>query len=193
MSADEYERERQVRAACSAPARARVDGPGASAQDTRTQLNEFQESLAKMTSGNLTLQSEFEATRLAVRAAISEAFKTPQVIRLFAQKQPAALRRRLAEIDRDVKLGKHAKEAVAEEASARHVAHPRHRGGRGKSRSVPRVHGAGDGDTDRAVQAGRAALHRRGVVPRGAHPHPRRRRPTPAGTPARDTARATAR
>ena len=130
MSADEYERERQARAARSTPARARVDQPGASPQDTRTQLNEFQESLAKMTSGNLTLQSEYEATRLAVRAAISEAFKTPQVIRLFAQKQPAALRRRLAEIDRDVKLGKHAKEAVAEEASARHVAHPWHRGGR---------------------------------------------------------------
>ena len=54
----------------------------------------------------MTLQSELEATRLAVRAAISEAFKTPEVIRMFAKKEPAALRRRLAEIDRDVKLGK---------------------------------------------------------------------------------------
>jgi hypothetical protein len=31
---------------------------------------------------------------------------SPQVIRLFASKQPAAMRRRLAEMERDVKLGK---------------------------------------------------------------------------------------
>ena len=59
-----------------------------------------------MVAGNMTLQSELEATRMAIRAAISDAFKTPEVIRLFAKKEPAALRRRLAEIDRDVKLGK---------------------------------------------------------------------------------------
>ena len=53
----------------------------------------------------------------AVQAAVSDAFKTPQVIRLFAQKQPAALRRRLAEVDRDVKLGKLSKEAVKEQAT----------------------------------------------------------------------------
>ena len=73
--------------------------------ETLTQLREFQTSLAKMTSGSMTLQSELDATRLAVQAAISDAFKTPEVIRLFASKQPAALRRRLAEMDRDVKLG----------------------------------------------------------------------------------------
>ena len=71
-----------------------------------TQLTEFQESLKQMTAGNMTLQSEFEAARQAVTAAISQAFKTPEVIRLFAKKEPAALRRRLADIDRDVKLGK---------------------------------------------------------------------------------------
>lgn len=59
-----------------------------------------------MTAGNMTLQSEFEATRQAVRAAISQAFKTPEVIRLFAKKEPVELRKRLANIDRDVKLGK---------------------------------------------------------------------------------------
>ena len=53
-----------------------------------------------------------DATRLAVTAAISQAFKTPEVIRLFASKQPAALRRRLAEMDRDVKLGKLERETV---------------------------------------------------------------------------------
>mmetsp|Transcript_27760 Transcript_27760/g.60838 ORF Transcript_27760/g.60838 Transcript_27760/m.60838 type:complete len:146 (-) Transcript_27760:600-1037(-) len=84
-------------------------------QDTLQQLSEFEDSLQKTLSGNLTMQSELEVTKLAIRAAISKAFKTPQVIRLFAQKQPAALRERLAQIDRDVKLGKADHDAVAEQ------------------------------------------------------------------------------
>ncbi len=86
-------------------------------QDTLTQLTEFQESLKQMTAGNMTLQSEFEAARQAVTAAISQAFKTPEVIRLFAKKEPAALRRRLADIDRDVKLGKIQFEEVSAQAA----------------------------------------------------------------------------
>mmetsp|Transcript_27759 Transcript_27759/g.60836 ORF Transcript_27759/g.60836 Transcript_27759/m.60836 type:complete len:197 (-) Transcript_27759:299-889(-) len=86
-------------------------------QDTLQQLSEFEDSLQKTLSGNLTMQSELEVTKLAIRAAISKAFKTPQVIRLFAQKQPAALRERLAQIDRDVKLGKADHDAVAEQAA----------------------------------------------------------------------------
>ena len=80
--------------------------PAYPSQDTLTQLTEFQESLKQMTAGNMSLQSAFEATRQAVRAAISQAFKTPEVIRLFAKKEPVELRKRLANIDRDVKLGK---------------------------------------------------------------------------------------
>lgn len=34
----------------------------------------------------------------AIQAAISEAFKTPEVIRLFAKKQPGQLRQRLSEV-----------------------------------------------------------------------------------------------
>ena len=75
-------------------------------KDTMAQLTEFQDSLKQMTAGSMTLQSEFDAARQAISAAISQAFQTPEVIRLFARKQPAALRRKLAEIDRDVKLGK---------------------------------------------------------------------------------------
>ena len=86
-------------------------------QDTLTQLTEFQESLKQMTAGNMTLQSEFEAARQAVTAAISQAFRTPEVIRLFAKKEPAALRRRLADIDRDVKLGKIQFEEVSAQAA----------------------------------------------------------------------------
>ena len=40
------------------------------------------------------------------QAFLPPEFKTPEVIRLFAKKEPAELRKRLANIDRDVKLGK---------------------------------------------------------------------------------------
>ena len=86
-----------------------------------TQLTEFQESLKQMTAGNMSLQSAFEATRQAVRAAISQAFKTPEVIRLFAKKEPAELRKRLANIDRDVKLGKIEVATVAAQVPAQRV------------------------------------------------------------------------
>ena len=33
-----------------------------------------------------------------IRAAISDAFKTPEVIQMFAKKQPGQLRQRLAEV-----------------------------------------------------------------------------------------------
>jgi hypothetical protein len=40
----------------------------------------------------------------AIQAAVSDAFKTPEVIRMFAQKQPDQLRLRLASLQRDAKL-----------------------------------------------------------------------------------------
>jgi hypothetical protein len=88
-----------------------------SKQDTVAQLKEFEASLEKMVAGDMTLQSELDATRMAVRAAISQAFKTPEVLALFAKKEPAALRRRLTELDRDVKLGKLDAAVVSEQAT----------------------------------------------------------------------------
>uniref|UniRef100_A0A8C4QST3 Beta-catenin-interacting ICAT domain-containing protein n=1 Tax=Eptatretus burgeri TaxID=7764 RepID=A0A8C4QST3_EPTBU len=43
--------------------------------------------------------------RLAIQAAVSEAFHTPEVIRLFAKQQPRDLRARLAQLERDGKPG----------------------------------------------------------------------------------------
>nr|XP_054768267.1 uncharacterized protein LOC129275809 [Lytechinus pictus] len=51
--------------------------------------------------GKWTLGSEF-----AIQAAISEAFKTPEIIRLFAKKQPGNLRQRLAQLKEDEKVGR---------------------------------------------------------------------------------------
>ena len=71
-------------------------------QETLEQLKEFNESLTKMKGGDMTLVNELNRMQLAIQAAISEAFKTPEVIRLFAKKQPGQLRQRLAEVMNDV-------------------------------------------------------------------------------------------
>lgn len=75
-------------------------------KETLEQLSEFNESLKKLMSGNMTLVDELGGMQLAIQAAISQAFKTPEVIRLFAKKQPGQLRTRLAEMDRDLMVGK---------------------------------------------------------------------------------------
>uniref|UniRef100_A0A8C9I2Q7 Leucine zipper and CTNNBIP1 domain containing n=1 Tax=Piliocolobus tephrosceles TaxID=591936 RepID=A0A8C9I2Q7_9PRIM len=68
-------------------------------KETLEQLSEFNDSLKKIMSGNMTLIDELSGMQLAIQAAISQAFKTPEVIRLFAKKQPGQLRTRLAERD----------------------------------------------------------------------------------------------
>lgn len=42
----------------------------------------------------------------ATQAAISKAFQTPAVIRMFARREPQQLRERLHVVERDLKLGK---------------------------------------------------------------------------------------
>ena len=46
----------------------------------------------------MTLMDNLSVMKLAVRAAISEAFKTPEVIRMFASRRPGELRQRLEEV-----------------------------------------------------------------------------------------------
>lgn len=75
-------------------------------EDTLEQLQEFENSLAKMHLGEMELLDSVATMRLAIRAAVSTAFKTPEVIRMFASKQPDALRQVLFGLDRDFKLGK---------------------------------------------------------------------------------------
>lgn len=81
-------------------------------EDTMEQLREFNESLQRMISGNMTLVDQLGAMQLATQAAISTAFQTPAVIRMFGKREPAGLKERLSQIDRDVKLGKLNKEAA---------------------------------------------------------------------------------
>ncbi|KOX69827.1 Protein LZIC [Melipona quadrifasciata] len=79
-------------------------------QLTKEDLQEFNESLQRMISGDTTLVDQLGAIQLAIQAAISEAFKTPGVIRMFGKRETSQLRERLAQIDCDVKLGKLSKE-----------------------------------------------------------------------------------
>ena len=74
--------------------------------ETLNQLSDFQSFLAQALSGDLTLVDEFGAASLAIQAAVSNAFKTPEVIRLFARRQPDALRVRLEGLKRDWKVKK---------------------------------------------------------------------------------------
>ncbi|KAG8185588.1 hypothetical protein JTE90_023288 [Oedothorax gibbosus] len=74
--------------------------------ETVEQLREFNSTLSKLMSGNMTLVDELGSMQLAIQAAISNAFQTPEVIRMFAKKQPGQLRQKLAELERDTKIGK---------------------------------------------------------------------------------------
>jgi hypothetical protein len=64
----------------------------------------------------MTLLDDFRRVQLAIRAAVSNAFQTPEVIRLFAKKAPGQLRERLAEVARDHKLGRLSKEDYTQQA-----------------------------------------------------------------------------
>jgi len=59
-----------------------------------------------MTDGDVTLVDEIGGMQLAIQAAVANAFKTPEIIKLFALQQPEQLRAKLATLRRDTKLGK---------------------------------------------------------------------------------------
>eukprot|EP01098_Paradermamoeba_levis_P000188 TRINITY_DN101_c0_g1_i1.p1 TRINITY_DN101_c0_g1~~TRINITY_DN101_c0_g1_i1.p1 ORF type:complete len:189 (-),score=61.31 TRINITY_DN101_c0_g1_i1:89-655(-) len=85
-------------------------------KDTIVQLKEFQASLQKMMQGDMTLVDALGSVQLAIQAAVSQAFHTPEVIKLFAKKQPGQLRQRLANLQRDVKLKTLSNEAYTQQA-----------------------------------------------------------------------------
>ena len=60
--------------------------------------------MSKITKGDLGLVDSIGAMQLAIQAAITEAFKTPEILRLFALAQPDHLRNKLEMIERGVKI-----------------------------------------------------------------------------------------
>ena len=75
-------------------------------KETFDMLSEFQIFLSRTLQGDISLIDEFGSAQLAIQAAVSQAFKTPEVIRLFATKQPGQLRLRLSQLQRDIKIKK---------------------------------------------------------------------------------------
>lgn len=69
-------------------------------------VQEFEESLAHMTSGNITLVDAHGVSRLAMRKAIRAAFSTPEVRKMFEQQNSRALRQRLEQLQREQMLNK---------------------------------------------------------------------------------------
>merc|ERR1712065_133856 len=57
-------------------------------EETLEQMAEFQETLTSLMEGNMSLVDGLAAMKLAIQAAVSQAFQTPEVIELFAKKQP---------------------------------------------------------------------------------------------------------
>eukprot|EP01132_Coremiostelium_polycephalum_P003106 gene3106-3884_t len=85
-------------------------------QETLDQMKDFELYLKKMITGDMTLVSEFGSAQLAIQAAVSKAFRTPEVIKLFAKKDQGQLRNKLANIQRDVKLGKLSKDQYLDQS-----------------------------------------------------------------------------
>ncbi|XP_025194014.1 protein LZIC-like [Melanaphis sacchari] len=77
-----------------------------SKEDIVEQLKEFNDRLNKITAGNMTLHDNFSIMRLATSAAITEAFQTPSIIKMFAKNEPNALKDKRNQIERNIKLGK---------------------------------------------------------------------------------------
>eukprot|EP01027_Heterolobosea_sp_BB2_P022959 GEZU01033892.1.p1 GENE.GEZU01033892.1~~GEZU01033892.1.p1 ORF type:complete len:203 (+),score=73.67 GEZU01033892.1:47-610(+) len=85
-------------------------------RSTLEQMKEFQQTLDKMVSGDLSLKSSLDSVRLAMQAAVSQAFHTPEVIKMFANNQTAGLRNKLAQLQMNLKLNK-ASEATVRQQS----------------------------------------------------------------------------
>jgi hypothetical protein len=75
-------------------------------RDTIAQLKQFDAQLKKMVQGNMGLVTELASYQLAIQAAVSSAFHTPEVIRAFAKREPGQLRERFTALERNHKLGK---------------------------------------------------------------------------------------
>lgn len=72
--------------------------------ETMEELNEFRVNLDKMIAGDMTLVDQLGALRLATMAAINEAFKTPDIIRMFSSRQTEELRQSLEKLKEKMHL-----------------------------------------------------------------------------------------
>lgn len=74
-------------------------------QETIDQLKEFETSLNKMMSGNISLVDQIGSVQLAIQAAIRNV-TGPEILNMFMKKENGALRSRLAALESDRKLNR---------------------------------------------------------------------------------------
>ncbi|TMS40216.1 hypothetical protein L596_006620 [Steinernema carpocapsae] len=72
--------------------------------DTIEQLKNLSLTLERIQSGDMTVFDQVSTTRLAIRAAVSQAFKTPEIIMLFVKKEPPILRQKLEHVESEHRL-----------------------------------------------------------------------------------------
>lgn len=74
-------------------------------QETIAQLQEFETSLNKMMTGNISLVDSIGSAQLAIQAAIRSS-TSPEILNMFLKKENGALRTRLAALESDRILGR---------------------------------------------------------------------------------------
>ncbi|VDM10374.1 unnamed protein product [Wuchereria bancrofti] len=74
--------------------------------ETVEQLKELERTLDRMKCGDFSLTDELTATKMAIQNAISQAFKTPEIVAIFAKKEPALLRQKLMQVEAEHRLRK---------------------------------------------------------------------------------------
>eukprot|EP00899_Mesostigma_viride_P002467 jgi/Mesvir1/12220/Mv00448-RA.1 len=75
-------------------------------QETLERIKEFNQYVDRLSAGDMTIVDGLASIKLALQAALASVVRTPEVLKMFAMKQPAQLRDRLTSLQRDVKLGK---------------------------------------------------------------------------------------
>ncbi|CAI2345905.1 unnamed protein product [Caenorhabditis sp. 36 PRJEB53466] len=83
-------------------------------EDTVNQLEEFGKIVERLQGGDVSLIDNLTATKIAIRAAISKAFKTPEVMALFAGKKTGLLREKLMMTENNYRAQKISKQEYLE-------------------------------------------------------------------------------
>lgn len=78
-------------------------------------MKEFEQSLQKSISGNMSLVDQIGGVQLAIQSAIRSS-SSPEILNMFVQKQNGALRTRLSSLESDKRLGRISAEAYEAQA-----------------------------------------------------------------------------
>lgn len=87
-----------------------------SRQETIDQMKDFEVSLQKMASGDISLVDDIGSAQLAIQAAI-RSVNSPEILNMFLKKENSSLRSKLASLNFDLKLGRISKDSHNSQAA----------------------------------------------------------------------------